>query len=179
MTIAPPQPSEFNEYYARYIGKVPSTGALAHLKTQIAVFEKLGRVSDQDAVHRYAPDKWSVKEVVGHIADVERLFSYRLLHIARGDQAPLPGMDEKVWSAAAPHHGRPMADVTSEMIAIRHATIALVEVLQPALAASMPMGVADSNSKRRQGLCCSAPSTPHTAAVGLRLGHRPPTRAFC
>ena len=155
MTIAPPQPSEFNDYYARYIGKVPSTGALAHLKTQIAVFEKLGRLPDQDAAHRYAPDKWSVKEVVGHMADVERLFSYRLLHIARGDQAPLPGMDEKVWSAVAPHHGRPMADVTSEMIAIRHATIALVASLDDA--AVSRAGVASGFPVTARALCWILP----------------------
>jgi DinB family protein len=155
MTIAPPQPSEFNEYYARYIGKVPSTGPLAMLKAQIATFEKLGRLSDQDASHRYANDKWSVKEVMGHIADVERMFSYRLLHIGRGDQAPLPGMDEKVWSAVAPHDRRRISDVANEVIAIRHATIALVESLDEAAVARA--GVASNFPVTARALCWILP----------------------
>ena len=126
MTIERPQPSEFNEYYGRYIGKVPSAGPVTLLRDQIADFEKLRGLSEQDAAYRYAEGKWSVKEVIGHISDTERLFSYRLLHIVRGDTAPLPGMDEKVWSAVAPHAGRRMVDVADEMIAVRRATLALV-----------------------------------------------------
>ena len=155
MTIAPPQPSEFNEYYARYIGTVPSSGPLALLNAQIAVFEKLGQLPDKDAGSRYADGKWSVKEVAGHIADVERLFSYRLLHVARGDQAALPGMDEKVWSAVAPHDRRRISEVVRELIAVRHATIGLVESLDEAAVARA--GVASGFPITARALCWILP----------------------
>lgn len=155
MTIAPPQPSEFNEYYGRYIGKVPPSGPLAPLKAQLAQFEKLGQLPDTDAGYRYADGKWSVKEVLGHIADVERLFSFRLLHIARGDQAPLPGMDEKVWSGHAPHASRPISDIAQEMILLRGATIALVESLDEAAVARA--GVASGFPVTARALCWILP----------------------
>ena len=134
ISIDRPQASEFNEYYARYVGKV-SGDPVAALKGQMAAFEKLRGLPESTGEHRYAEGKWSVKEVLGHMADTERLFSYRLLHIARGDAAALPGMDEKVWSASAPHASRRIADVADEMIAVRRATIALVESLDAAAAA--------------------------------------------
>ena len=132
MTIARPQGSEFNEYYGRYIDQVPASGPVAMLTDQIARFQALRELSDQQGAYRYAADKWTVKDVIGHMADTERLFSYRLLHVARNDQAPLPGMDEKVWSASAPHASRPVREVVDEMIAVRRATIALVQSLDAA-----------------------------------------------
>ena len=132
MTIDRPHPSEFNEYYVRYVDQVQGGDPLASLKQQIARFEQLRALPEDKARHRYADGKWSVGEVLGHMADTERLFSYRLLHIARGDAAALPGMDEKVWSASAPHASRRLADVADEMIAVRRATIALVESLDAA-----------------------------------------------
>jgi uncharacterized damage-inducible protein DinB len=155
MTIAPPQPSEFNEYYARYIGTVPPSGPLASLNAQLAVFDRLGQLSDRDAAFCYAEGKWSVREVLGHVADVERLFSFRLLHIARGDQAPLPGMDEKVWSANAPHDRRPIAQIAQEMIALRRATVALVQSLDDIAVARA--GVASGFPITARALCWILP----------------------
>jgi hypothetical protein len=155
MTIAPPQPTEFDEYYARYIGTVPASGPLAHLNAQIAAFEKLGQLSDRDAGFRYAEGKWSVKEVVGHMSDVERMFSYRLLHVSRGDQNPLPGMDEKVWGAVAPHDRRRISAVVEELIFVRRATIALVESLDEAAVARA--GVASGFPVTARALCWILP----------------------
>ena len=155
MTIAQPHPSEFNEYYGRYIGKVPARGPLALLKEQLEKFKTLTKLSDRDAARRYAEGKWSVKEVIGHMSDVERLFSYRLLHVARGDQAPLPGMEEKDWSAAAPHDRRAVSEVAKEMIAVRFATIALVESLDEAALART--GVASGFPVTARALCWMLP----------------------
>jgi uncharacterized damage-inducible protein DinB len=155
MTIERPQASEFNEYYARYIDKVPVTGPVALLRDQIAPFEKLRELPEQDAAHRYAEGKWSIKEVVGHMADTERLFSYRLLHIARGDAAPLPGMDEKVWSAVAPHATRSMRDVAGELLAVRRATLALVESIDADAVART--GVASNFPVSARALCWMLP----------------------
>jgi hypothetical protein len=144
MTIERPAPSEFNEFYSGYIGKVPASGPLALLESQMKSFEKLRGVSEADAAYRYAEGKWSVKELVGHMADTERLFSYRLLHIVRGDQAPLPGMDENAWNANAPHGRRAMKDVVAEMIVVRLATVALV-------------GSLDADALRRTGVANNLP----------------------
>jgi hypothetical protein len=155
MTIERPHASEFNEYYGRYIGKVPSAGPAAALRDQTAQFEKLRALPEEQAAFRYDEGKWSVKEVVGHIADTERLFSYRLLHIVRGDPAPLPGMDEKIWSAVAPHATRPMHEVVDEMLAVRRATIALVGSIDAdALART---GVASSFPVSARALCWILP----------------------
>lgn len=143
MTIDPPQTSEFNPFYAGYIGKVTADGPYDHLQAQIASFERLKRLSDQEAAHRYASGKWSVKELLGHLSDTERLFSYRLLHIARGDRAALAGMDEKAWSAAAPHDHRRILEIADEMVAVRRATVKLIESLDAAALARS--GVANNH----------------------------------
>lgn len=132
MTIDRPQASEFNPFYAGYVDKVSAGGPLDHLHAQLASFERLRRLSDEDASTRYAPDKWSVKELLGHVSDTERLFAYRLLHIARGDRAALAGMDEKAWSAVAPHGHRRISELVDEMNAVRAATMTLIESLDAA-----------------------------------------------
>jgi hypothetical protein len=84
---------------------------------------------DDKANYAYADGKWTVKEVIGHCADAERVFSYRLTRIARGDQTPLAGFDENAWAATAPHRRRPIGAIVDEMIAVRRATLALMESL--------------------------------------------------
>lgn len=155
MTITRPQPSEFHAFYAGYIAKVHVGGPMAALKDQIMSFVKLRDLPEHDADDRYAEGKWSVKEVLGHMCDTERLFSYRLLHIARGDGAALPGMDEKAWSAAAPHAARRMSDVADEMIAIRHATITLVDSLDADTLARS--GVANNHPITVRAICWILP----------------------
>jgi uncharacterized damage-inducible protein DinB len=149
--ITKPEPSEFNPFYAGYVGKVPPAGPVALLKDQIAAFDKLRALPEDRGNYRYAEGKWSVKELLGHVADGERLFTYRLLHIARGDQAPLPGMDENVWAASAPHDRRPIAAIVDELIAVRRATLALVESLDEAAVART--GVANNNPVTVRALC--------------------------
>ena len=132
MVISSPTSGEFASYYAGYIGKVPKTGPLAALEAQRAEIAALRDLSDERGTYRYAEGKWSVKEVLGHLADAERVFCYRLLRIARADTTPLAGFDENQWAATAPHHGRPTADVVDELLAIREATLALVRSLDAA-----------------------------------------------
>src|SRR6266850_26480 len=94
-TITRPEAGEYFEYYERYINRVPPGDALATLARQIGLtLRLLSPLSDAEALKRYAPGKWSIKEVVGHITDAERVFSYRALRFARADQTELPGFDE-------------------------------------------------------------------------------------
>jgi hypothetical protein len=88
---------------------------------------------DDDAVRglTYAPGKWTLKQVVGHLADDERIFAYRALCVARGDATPLPGFDEKVYAAHSGAEARPLASLLAEYRAVRDASLALFEGLAP------------------------------------------------
>ena len=129
MTINRPDAAEFAPFYAGYVGKVPDSGPSAELKQQISALEKLKSLPDDKANYAYADGKWTVKEVIGHCADAERVFSYRLTRIARGDKTPLAGFDENLWAKTAPHGKRPLSAVVDEMIAVRRSTIALIDSL--------------------------------------------------
>jgi hypothetical protein len=127
VTIPKPADTEFASFYAGYIGKVSAAGGpVPLLEAQAQVFEHLAAQSEVIGDHRYAEGKWSVKELVGHMADTERVFAYRLLRIARADATPLSGFDENAWAAVAPHARRALEDVVAEMSAVRAATMPLI-----------------------------------------------------
>jgi hypothetical protein len=124
--IPRPAPTEHSPYYVTYISKVPDGDLLKMLEEQRRETQAvLARVSDAKAMHRYAPDKWSVKEVIGHLADTERVFGYRALRFARADTTPLPGFDEKAWTPAGRFDARSLKDLAGEFDAVRRASIGL------------------------------------------------------
>ena len=151
MTINRPEPSEFASFYAGYIGKVPDSGPAAVMQEQIGELEKLRALPEDQANHAYAAGKWTVKELIGHVADAERVFSYRLTRIARGDQTPLAGFDENAWAKTAPHGHRRIAAVVDEMIAIRRATLALIDSLDEQTIGNV--GVANNNPVSARAIC--------------------------
>lgn len=123
--ITKPTADEYFEYYGKYISPV-GDDALPALESQIRDTQALlARAGEAKAGHRYAPGKWSVREVVGHLCDGERVFSYRALRFGRGDTTDLPGFDENVYVPAGKFESRTLADVAAEFAAIRAATIAL------------------------------------------------------
>lgn len=131
--VTVPAADEYATYYGGYISRVPHGDIAAQLKRQIRDTAALLRPLDATrARYRYAPDKWSVTEIVGHLADAERIFSYRALRFARDDQSPLPGFDENAYVPVAECDRRALADVLAEFEAVRAATVALVEGLPPA-----------------------------------------------
>jgi hypothetical protein len=89
----------------------------------------LKRIDAETGSRRYAPGKWSVREVIGHLSDTERVLTYRLLRIARGDKTPLPGFDEAAFAAVSNADRRDVGDLTDELTAVRHSTLALVQSL--------------------------------------------------
>jgi hypothetical protein len=151
MTITRPQPSEFAQFYAGYIGKVPDSGPVGQLTDQIGELEKLRSLAEDKGNYAYADGKWTVKEVIGHLADAERVFSYRLTRIARGDQTPLAGFDENAWAKTAPHGRRKMSSVVDEMIAIRRSTLALIDSLDDSTIGNS--GVANNNPVSARAIC--------------------------
>jgi len=132
MSVGRPQPDEIPSHYVGYIERVPETDPVAVLATQIDATAALLRgLSETDALKRYAPGKWSVKEIVGHLADTERIMAYRALRIARGDETPLPGFDENAYVPPAKFDARPLSDLVAELRATRAATLALVRSFDP------------------------------------------------
>ena len=123
--IPKPEPDEHLEYYGKYIALV-GDDAMAALRTQAAGTPRLlAGVGEPQAMFRYAPGKWSVKEVIGHILDGERVFGHRALRFARADITPLPGFDENAWVPAANFDRRPLSDIVDEYVTVRAATLAL------------------------------------------------------
>jgi hypothetical protein len=125
ITIAIPRPAadEHHEYYGAYIAKAPGDDLFEALRlTADSLLALVDGVGDSQALHRYAPGKWSVKEVLNHVVDSERVFGYRALAFAREDRAPLPGFDETAWTPAARSDRRPLAAIAGEFRAVRDAT---------------------------------------------------------
>jgi len=121
-----PGADEFAPYYEKYIARVPDGDLLALYATQLdQVHRVIGSVPESRGSHAYAPGKWSIKQVTGHLADCERVFAYRALRIARSDPTPLPGFDENAWMPSAGFDERSLSDVLGEWIAVRQASIAL------------------------------------------------------
>lgn len=128
-----PALEESGPYYGRYIAEVPDGDVAKQLVAQMGdTLALLTSLSDDDARYRYAPGKWSVKEIIGHIADAERIFAYRLLRIVRGDSTPLPGFDENAFVAAAEFDRLPLAQLLHALRLARENTITLVHSLRPA-----------------------------------------------
>lgn len=122
-----PDPGEYNAYYDRYVALVPAGDIIALLSVQIDdTIALLRDLSEEQALHAYAPGKWSIKEVLGHIMDAERVFMHRALRFARGDDTPLPSFDENAYAQAGGCNARPLASLISELMAVRRASIALL-----------------------------------------------------
>jgi len=142
-----PQPGEYAPYYDRYISLVPGTDVLAALaaledqRRQMLLL--LSGRTESDGDIRYAPEKWSLKEVLGHISDTERIMSYRALRISRGDATPLEGFEQDDYVRNGPFARRPLADLIEDYIAVRRATISLFRNLDEA--AWTRRGVASKN----------------------------------
>ncbi len=124
--IPRPAPGEHGAYYARYVEAVPDGDLLRTLEDQAeATLALLREVGAARGGFRYAPGKWSVREVVGHLADTERVMTHRALRFARGDEAELPGFDQDAYVAAAGFDRRSLADLAEELADVRKATLKL------------------------------------------------------
>jgi uncharacterized damage-inducible protein DinB len=111
---------------APYVARVEGDDALSALEAQVADFDRvLGACTEADGARRYAPGKWSVKEVLGHVVDCERIYAYRALLFARADETELPGFDEGRYVPAGRFDERTLADLLAEWRTARAATLAL------------------------------------------------------
>ena len=130
LAIPRPLPDEAAPFYQRYIEQVRDENIVEQLSSQLQEAEALfGPLDEVRGRQRYAPGKWSVKEVLGHISDAERIFSYRILRIARGDSTPLPGFDENAYVPAAKFDQQSLPSLMRGFRAVRHSSLHLVETI--------------------------------------------------
>lgn len=124
--LTKPGPDELEDPYRTSFDRVPEGPVLGIMAREIEDTSLLlGKIGEQRGNYRYAPGKWSVKEVIGHLADSERIMSYRALSFARGEQLDLPGYEQDDYAVAGRFDGRRLADLAEEYAAIRASTIAL------------------------------------------------------
>lgn len=125
MITGRPDRSEAADYYFTYIDRVAAGDIVSYLSAQadeaIALLES---VSEEQSLRRYAPDKWSIREVAGHVSDVERVFGFRALWFARGFDSPLPSFDQHTAAASAGAHLRPWRSHIEQFRVVRAATVA-------------------------------------------------------
>ena len=122
-----PTSDEHAPYYGTYVAQVPDGDVIATLAEQIEdTLELLRPLSEEQALFRYAPDKWSVKEILTHLTDAERVFTYRVLSFARGATDSLPSFDENAWAPMAEADNVPLDELLDEFAAVRSATVSLL-----------------------------------------------------
>ena len=124
--MSKPKSIEYPSYYSRYIDLIESDDILTALeKHNQEMHDLLSKIGEEAAAFRYEPEKWSVKEVIGHIIDVERIFTYRALRIARNDKTPLPEFDEDEYVKNANFDSRTLIDLSDEFRIVRESTLTL------------------------------------------------------
>jgi DinB superfamily len=153
-----PDRSEYADFYANYIAKVPDGDVIAILSSQPTAYRKLlGALSEEAASARPQPGKWNVKEIIGHLCDAERIQSYRALRFARGDQQELHGFEQDDYVREAHSDARNLGELLDEFEGIRNSTVALLK--------SFP-----SDVEQRSGVANGAPVTVRAMAY-IIAGH--------
>ncbi len=119
-----PAADEYLAYYGRYIQRVPDGDVVATLSDQIGETLALLRgLPESVATYRYAPDKWSVNEMVGHMIDTEKIFAYRALRFARADKTPVPGYEQDDYVRNSSFNSYPLSELASELETVRRSTL--------------------------------------------------------
>jgi hypothetical protein len=158
MDIGKPAENEYASFYAGYIELVPDPDLIAALERQIGEMRKwAGAVPRDKERYRYAEDRWSVREILGHIGDGERVFGYRAMCISRGDATPLPGFDEKAYVAASHFDDVRLSQLISDWVLFREANLATLRTL-------------DAGEWQRMGTASDKPVSVRALATIL-IGH--------
>ncbi len=164
-----PADTEYAEFYKNYIARVPEGPVLDFLAKQLGDYRQLlVSVSDEAATAAPAPGKWSVKQVLGHLCDAERVQAYRALRFARGDAGELRGFEQDDYVREAHSNSRSLDDLLTEFESIRKATIALFGSLPPE--AEMRSGIANGNKVTVRALAYIAAGHTQHHFEGLKAG---------
>lgn len=121
-----PEATEYPAFYGNYVAMVKGDDPVAALRAETErLYAALDGIPESKGSHAYADGKWTVKTVLGHMIDAERIFSYRALRLARGDATPLPGFEENDYAKVAGSDARTVADLASELKDVRASTLRL------------------------------------------------------
>ncbi len=157
-----PLPGEYNPFYDRYISLVSSGDVVGLLERQAPETVALFKSASAKADFRYAPGKWSVKEMLGHVNDTERIMAYRALRVVRGDKTPLAGFEQDDYIRDGNFGPRTLDDLLDEFVAVRKATVCLFRHV-------------DSETGARQGIANNQAISVRALAyiiAGHELHHR-------
>lgn len=171
MTPGQPLESEYAPYYSGYVGHVNEDEILPVLRSQLDALDVLlGRVAPERETFRYAEGKWSIREVVGHLIDAERVFGYRAFSIARSDRQNLPGFDENDYMLTAPYNRIDLEDLLSELRLVRLSNIAMLRNLDEE--SWMRIGTANDNqvSVRALAFIMAGHARHHMGVLRERYG---------
>ncbi len=153
-----PRPDEYDTAFERYVSRVPESDVLPALERQPAELSSaFSSLPPGRETFRYAPGKWTIREVVGHMLDSERVFGYRALAVSRGERASLPGFDENDYARVSGHGGRTLAALLDELASLRASHVAMLRYL-------------DDEAWGRLGTANGLPITPRALAYIL-VGH--------
>lgn len=160
-----PEAGEYASYYSPYIELVPAGGLIGILERQLQETRGLlSGLSEEAAEFAYAPGKWTVKEVVGHLIDAERIFSYRILRIGRGDETALSGFEENSYVAAAGFGRRSLSDLLAEFDLVRRGSLHLLRHL-PEEGWARRAPVNDEDLSARAQVCITAGHELHHRSI--------------
>jgi hypothetical protein len=124
--LSRPEPTEYPEFYGKYVALAGEKNVLDALRESgRAMSAALDRVPEERGAYRYEDGKWTIKTLIGHVNDAERIFTYRALRLARGDATPLPSFDENAFAAAAASDMRTVADLAAEFACLRESSVRL------------------------------------------------------
>ena len=166
----PPTDSEYAEYYGLYVGRVPDGDIVEYLELQVGQFQDvLGSIDEQTANIVHAPYTWTIKQVVGHLIDVERVFGYRALRFASGDDRPILGMEQDSWVAHTDYVSPTLAALTEELRFSRLANLCFFKRIETE--AWDRSGTADGNEMtvRAIAYCLVGHLTHHLEIIKSRL----------
>jgi len=153
-----PRSDEYDKAFERYVSRVPETEIFPALESQPAELSAaLRTVAPERETFRYAPGKWSIRDVVGHMVDAERVMGYRALAISRGEKASLPAFEEDDYAATAGYGHRPLASILDEFACLRKSHVLMLRHL-------------DDDAWGRIGTANALPVTPRALAYIL-VGH--------
>ena len=169
LTIERPDATEYASYFGKYIELVAGSNVVEALRRQIReTLATLSRVSEGDSLRRYAEGKWSLREVVGHMIDTERIMAYRALRIARGDATPLAGFDQDPYVAAAGSDGRVWGNLLEELEVVRRSDVLLFEGLSGEAWGRFGVSNGDAISVRALGYIIAGHELHHMTIVRER-----------
>ena len=166
-----PAPDEYAPFYAGYVSLVPETDVLGVLAAQPAELRRLAAaIPAERETHRYAPGKWSIRELLGHVGDGERVFGYRAFCIGRGEQASLPGFDENEYVATSGYDARPVADLVEDFARLRASNLFVLTHLAPERWSGVGVAAGKSVSVRALAYVMAGHARHHLGILRARYG---------